>query len=135
MLWLMLACGDAEDSSAVSPCAQEDRAVDEVLDAVFSGAALTVTVQAMDPAFPAVDDNTWSLLIEDDTGPLTGCTLSGTIDMPDHGHGGPAPEFTESGDGLYEMTARFTMGGYWEVGLTVDCETTDDVLLNVCVEG
>lgn len=135
MLWLLLACGDGEDSAALSPCVQEDRAVDEVLGAVFSGDSVTVTVQAMNPAFPAVDDNTWSLLLEDDAGPLTGCALSGSIDMPDHGHGGPEPDFIESGDGVYEMTARFTMGGYWEVDLAVVCESEDAVLLNVCVEG
>jgi len=135
MLWLLLACGEGGDSAALSPCLEEDRAVDAVLGAVFSGDTVTVTVQEIAPAFPAVADNTWSLLLEDADGPLTGCTLSGSIDMPDHGHGGPAPDFVESTDGAYEMTARFTMGGYWEVDLVVVCEDEDAVLLNVCVEG
>ena len=131
MLWLLLACGDKDDTGAVSPCVQEDRAVAEVLDTTFEGTIFSATVTAMDPPFPAVDDNTWTLQIDDAAGQRTSCTLSAEIDMPDHGHGGPAPEF--SGD---EMTVRFTMGGYWEVDLAVDCEgETDEILLNVCVEG
>jgi hypothetical protein len=134
MLWLLLSCTDT-DTGAVSPCLEEDRAVADLLDATFAGDALTVTVTAMEPAFPAVDDNTWSLLVADADGPLTGCVLSGDLSMPDHGHDGPAPTFSESGEGSYEMTARFTMGGYWEVDLTLACAVSDAVTLNICVEG
>ena len=135
MLWLMMACADKGESGAVSPCMQEERAVEEILDATFSGASMDVTVTGMDPPFPIVDDNTWTLRISDETGALSGCSLSGEIDMPDHGHGGPAPTFIELGEGAYEMTARFTMGGYWEIGLAASCATEDSVLLNICVEG
>ena len=135
MLWLMMACADEGETGAVSPCAQEERAVEAVLDATFSGAAIDATVTAMDPPFPVVDDNTWTLQLADDTGALTGCSLSGAIEMPDHGHGGPTPTFTELGGGDYEMTTRFTMGGYWEIALAVGCTTDDAVTLNICVEG
>lgn len=135
MLWLMMACAGPGETGAVSPCAQEDRAVDDVLDATFSGAIVDVTVTAMDPPFPTVDDNTWTLQLADSSGALSGCSLSGEIDMPDHGHGGPAPELTELGEGAYEMTARFTMGGYWEVSLAVSCASDDVVILNICAEG
>jgi len=135
MLWLIMACADKGETGASSPCAQEDRAVATVLDTTFSGTSIDATVTAMDPPFPAADDNTWTLQLTDSTGALSGCSLSGEIDMPDHGHGGPAPTFTELGEGAYEMTARFTMGGYWEVALAVSCTTDDAVTLNICVEG
>ena len=135
MIWLLMACGDKADSGSLSPCLQEDRAVEAVLDTAFSGQTTTLTVTDMAPAFPAVDDNLWELSLQDSSGALTGCTLSGTIDMPDHGHGGAAPTFTELGEGRYEMAARFTMGGYWEVGLDIQCAEADTVVLNLCVEG
>ena len=135
MLWLLMACGNKADTGAVSPCALEDRAVVDVLDTTFSGEHLSVTVTALDPAFPAVDDNVWSLMVTDGSSALSDCTQTGEIDMPDHGHGGPIPTFIDQGDGAYEMTTRFTMGGYWEIDLLVVCEQTDEVVLNVCVEG
>ena len=135
LVWLMMACAGQDEGDALSPCAQEDRAVLEILDTTFSGTDIDVTVTEMDPPFPAVDDNTWVVQLTDSTGAVSGCSLSGEIDMPDHGHGGPAPAFTELGEGAYEMAARFTMGGYWEVNLSVSCATEDAVTLNICVEG
>ena len=135
MLWILLACGEGDDSGAIAPCEQEDRAVAAVEGAVFSGESTTITVTAIAPSVPAVDDNQWQLLIADSAGSvLPGCVLSAESEMPDHGHGGPTPTFVELDGGTYEMTVRFTMGGYWEVDVQTDC-TGDVVRLNVCVDG
>lgn len=131
----LLACGDADTDTAVSPCTGETRADTLQAGASFSGDAMTLTVDVADPEPASAGENAWDISIDAGDTPVTGCTFVAETAMPDHGHGGPAPEFAEQGDGAYTMTVEFTMGGYWEIEVLATCgEDTDTIPVAVCAE-
>ena len=135
LLPVLAACGDEPEDSAVSPCADEDRASTLALGDSFSGDEVSLVISAADPLPAYAGENLWTIDLSDGAGALEGCGLSAVIAMPDHGHGGPAPAFSELGAGSYEAAVEFTMGGYWELDVSVSCGDIEDVVpVAVCVE-
>ena len=142
LLGLLIGCGDKDDSAspdgASSPCEEETRVTALAVGSTFSGAAATVTVTAAAPLPPAAGDNTWSLTVATSDGTAAeDCTITADAEMPDHGHGGPAPEISADGQGGYTLQANLTMSGYWELDAALSCPTTgltDTVTLAVCAE-
>ena len=137
----LAACGDdGEDSGsagAASPCEEETRSPALEVGLTFQGAAATVVVREASDIPALTGDNAWTLELLSGDQPLEGCTLSAEIDMPDHGHGGPAPTFTDLGAGMYSMDLTFIMGGYWEIDAAIACtdaSVEDVVELTTCVE-
>jgi hypothetical protein len=128
IVMMLVACSGDPVDEAVSPCVDEERA--EVLSAGASFDGLTITDADPLPAYAG--ENTWELSL--DAG--EGCTLTAQTRMPDHGHGGPAPSLEDLGGGDYRAEIEFTMGGYWEITVQVDCPEADEVVIPVavCVE-
>ena len=134
-LLMLTACTSAAVDSASSPCSEETRAQTLEAGATFSGESVTVDITAATPATATVGSNTWTVALASAGAPLSGCSLSAQIAMPDHGHGGSAPELTEDGDGVYTVQIEYTMGGYWEMDVAVTCDALEDsVPVLVCVE-
>lgn len=108
------------------------------MGSTFSGSQATLTVTAATPLPPTSGENEWTLTVSDATGtPLDDCALTATTAMPDHGHGGPVPTVTSTGDGSHVLQVSFTMGGYWEIDASLSCpatQTADNVLITVCAE-
>lgn len=134
-LWMLMSCTSANVDSASSPCSEETRAQVLEAGAIFSGSTVTMSVTDMTPEPATAGQNTWTVALEAGSVPLSGCSLSAGIAMPDHGHGGPAPEAAEEGDGVYTLQVEYTMGGYWEMSLDISCDAVSDTVpVPVCVE-
>ncbi|MEX0956169.1 MAG: FixH family protein [Rhizobiaceae bacterium] len=63
--------------------------------------------------------------------PLVDATVVVDGGMPDHGHGLPtAPRASHIGDGHYRIEGvRFNMSGWWELRLTIDGASGEDVVV------
>lgn len=135
---LLTACETDEEEAATSPCEEETRSTDVTPGVTFQGDSAMLEFITLEPAAPvAGNENVWTVSLSADGQPLEGCSLSGEIDMPDHGHGGPDPVFTEDGGGDYQMATTLTMGGYWEIDVDIDCpdlSAADAIMLPVCAE-
>ena len=140
--WMILAavamtaaCSSSPIDSATSPCTDEQRADVLLTGAAFNGDTLSMTLSSMDPEPAQVGDNTWRFVLTDSGTPQTNCTISAASDMPDHGHGAPTPIIEADNDEGYTANISFTMGGYWEVVMAVECaELTDEVVVKACIE-
>ncbi|MFK7927891.1 MAG: hypothetical protein AB8H79_06865 [Myxococcota bacterium] len=134
--WVLLSTavtmGGCVDDPAPSPCADEARGEVLSVDTRFEGDT-TATVSNMDPSPPQVGLNQWTIQTPGD---MAGCTLVAEPFMPDHGHGASVGGATEMGQGEWQIEdLRFSMGGYWEVSLTWDCDGSEkQVVMPLCVE-
>ncbi|MBX2801491.1 MAG: FixH family protein [Myxococcales bacterium] len=99
-----------------------------------------VSLMTAAPAPPDVGDNTWTISISDDSGPVTGLPLVVRPWMPLHGHGlSPATYAgTDNGDGTYDIEMfDVIMPGLWEfnVDLAPGEEPSDVAVFPLCAEG
>ncbi len=139
MSWILiaLACGPEVDSAvtpAPSPCDEESRAdaLEPGLVGTPSAGVWTVAVDAADPTPARSGANRWELSV---AGGVTGCELTASTWMPDHGHGGPTPLTSELGGGRYALDLELTMGGLWEVTVELTCDGEPDAaLFAICAE-
>lgn len=134
---LGVACAGSDDDSdvAASPCAEETRGDTLAVGDTFASGGVTVEVTALEPEPPEVGRNAWTLSL---SGLPEGCTVAGSTSMPDHGHGSDAGTWTLQ-DGTVDVSElEISMGGYWEVDVTVTCEGGEDpeaiVTLPFCVD-
>ena len=70
-------------------------------------------------------------LINASGSPARGLSLVSDVWMPAHGHGSSEPVNTaesETADGLYIVSAFFTMPGEWEVLVDIDPNGADETL-------
>lgn len=132
LLALALACTDDHMEMAESPCMEEQRAGPLSEGASFSEGGTTVTVVAMSPGTPVVGENTWELEVSGSQG----CEVSIEPSMPDHGHGAPVGDVIYlDGESWEVQDLEFTMGGYWEVEVTLACEDAPTVVpMALCVD-
>jgi hypothetical protein len=132
MLSILLACTSTPDDSvpASSPCEEETRAGTLAVGDTFQGETLGVEVLELNPDPIIVGDNAWLLGLD-----LSGCEAELGTWMPDHQHGSSVGE-VEVTDARAQVTDLFlSMGGYWELTLTLSCpEVTEEVLIPLCVE-
>ena len=132
-LFLLLLAGGCGEEPAPSPCESETRGQVLSVGDEFEGQALDAEILSMQPAPPQVGLNTWSV----DLGETAeGCTLEASPWMPDHGHGAEVGESIQLDDGGWVINdLRFSMGGIWEVELTLTCgEQASTVTVALCVE-
>lgn len=132
MIWLWIACtaSDGDSGPADSLCGTESRAAPLATGATFDGDVVTVTVGALDPDPLELGTNSVTLELSQ-VCDVTGASLT----MPDHGHGGPVGELVPEGTSLHTDGMQFSMGGYWELNLELDCDgAADAVLVGFCVE-
>jgi hypothetical protein len=99
----------------------------------------TVRITEADPAPPALDDNRWTVEVEDASGsPVEGATFEVDPDMPDHGHGTPiVAEVQDEGGGTYVLDpVNMFMPGFWTVDITITAPSgeSDAVTFGFCVE-
>ena len=76
--------------------------------------------------------HSWIAVVESTDGaPMVDATVAVDGGMPDHGHGLPtAPRASHIGDGHYRIEGvRFNMGGWWELRLTIDGSSGEDVVV------
>ena len=123
--------GDDDDDGANS-CDEEPRAAPYVagIERVGEEGLVRVAILSANPAPPDVGENDWVLQVSDaETGAmLTGCALTVTGWMPDHGHGTVYdPTITETAtEGSYDVVSLdLIMAGYWEITFTVECPPLD----------
>ncbi len=132
MIIALLACTSTPDDSvpATSPCEEEARASALVVGDTFQGDTLTVEILELSPDPVIVGENTWALGLD-----ASGCQAALASWMPDHQHGSTVGELTVTADQVQVSDLFLSMGGYWELTLTLTCaEVTEDVLIPVCVE-
>jgi hypothetical protein len=94
---------------------------------------------AATPAPPDRGDNTWTFALYDVDGqPLEGATGSFGGWMSAHGHGSN-PEtvrFSDNGDGTYTTDViDLYMSGVWDLTITLDGDTADEVTFAFCIDG
>lgn len=138
---ILAACGEPADDhdhhhdhGATSPCAEDDRGGTLAVGDRFEGDGLTVEVAALDPAPPEVGLNDWELIVPDT---VEGCTAEVVPDMPDHGHGAPVGSVGLDGTTLTVDDLDLTMGGYWEVEVTLTCGADAELMqavMGFCVD-
>lgn len=132
LLMALLACED-DMEMASSPCDEEARAGALEVGDSFSGDAVTLTLLSADPAVVSVGENRWEL--ELDPAQSEDCTAQVTPWMPDHGHGSSVGEVTFSPTSLAVEELELSMGGYWEIEVSLQCADTEDlVLIPLCVD-
>jgi len=129
----------AGDEAAELMCDSEERTDDFAIDLTKMGQRHSVAIAEAMPAQPIRGDNTWTVLITDESGtPVEGITLDARPWMPDHGHGSSVEEtVTDMGEGMYMLDPlNLFMAGYWEVALEItDADgVTDEVMIAICVE-
>lgn len=96
----------------------------------------TVVLSGASPAPPDVGDNTWTLIVQDDTGPLSGLGVSVRPWMPLHGHGLSPARYagTEASPGTYSVEVfDVIMPGLWE--FWVELDDGDEAMFPLCAEG
>jgi len=126
------------DADAVG-CVNDKRADTYTANLAKAGKAQKVnaTLTADDPAPPARGLNHWTVRLTDATGaPVTGA-LTVKPYMPDHGHpSSTQPVVTSKGDGTYDIAAiNLFMPGLWQVTLSTDGPSADDVVYSFCIQG
>lgn len=130
---LLLFAVGCDEEPAPSPCESETRGQVLSVGDQFEGQALAAEILTMQPTPPQVGLNTWSV----DLGETEdGCTLEASPWMPDHGHGAEVGESIQLDDGGWVINdLRFSMGGFWEVDLTLMCPGGEsNVTVALCVE-
>ena len=94
------------------------------------GDALQFTLVEALPAPPQRGQNAWRVAVADLSGaPQSGCALSATVFMPEHGHGSPVPPTVVEAEtaGEYALTGiDLFMPRLWEVTLRATCAGGED---------
>lgn len=134
---------DDDSQQAFVPCEYEERAVPYEAGMSETGEAglVDVALLSVTPAPPDVGASEWLVRISDadQASPLPDCSVAATGWMPDHGHGGPDGASSPSTEpGEYVISGlNFTMSGYWEITLAVECPTfePDQVVFRFCLDG
>ena len=106
---LLAACG-----SAVQPT-----------EALSTTALVTITL-VTNPASPMIGDITLQFTVVDDKGqPVTGADFDVFADHTDMSGMTMQGKATEQSDGVYAITANFSMSGNWKLTLQVKKDTLD----------
>lgn len=100
-------------------------------------AGITVQLVGSEPAPPGRFDNTWTLFLEDGSGPLEGAAIEVIPFMPEHGHGTSRTAVVEElGEGVYEADpVNFNMLGVWDTTIEVEAgDVSDSVSFLFCID-
>jgi hypothetical protein len=136
-------CDSADDHDHdhdASDCAAETRDDEFAIGLSKAGTTAAITFVAADPAPPALDDNTWTVVVSDlDGQPLADASITAVIPrMPDHGHGTPIEALVSATDNPGEFTispVNLFMAGFWEISFDLELAgTSEQVVFGFCVE-
>ena len=130
---LLIACAGDDPDVASSPCDDETRGGLLTVGDTFEADGVGVEVTALQPSTVEVGLNAWSLGL---TGADGDCIVEVGTWMPDHGHGSSVGEVTSDGSTVDVADLEISMGGYWEVTLTVTCGEAEavEVQMGLCVD-
>lgn len=140
--------GDGANQDGDFVSCENDPRVDRLDDASpkksGAGGQISAELASMDPAPPAVGNNTWTVRLTDlSGGPISNAVVAVSAKMPDHSHPPSiAPMVSTAADGRYVVTPLyFFMPGVWQVRLDVGGpdgvdagSARDAVVFTVCVE-
>lgn len=148
----LLACGDDHAShdhdhgshmhGGDAGCGDVDNCMDtlELADGLrVESESGTFTVEVLSHAPLSVEDNDWTIAIEDESGdPVTDAELLVDVFSEDCMHGGPMPpqEVSATAEGEYELAPVHVHGGPWTTVIEIDAGgETDTVRIPLCVQG
>ena len=116
-----------DENPQIGPCGNSSG---ECFEIGWEGESSTakLTVLSANPEEPVRGLNSWRVMLNDLEGnALTGCEISLTPYMPDHGHGvATTPVITEGEAGQYQIDQiELIMPGLWEMRFEISCEGWD----------
>ena len=123
-----------DDAGKQSPCSRAGDAYVQGLARTSSGATFTVQLLDVDPAPPAMGENTWTFEVSDAKGPATGLEIIMTSYMPDHGHAGPSIDVRERSFSEYQASMNIVlMSGLYRFAIARSDRRDDVAAFEFCV--